>query len=130
MLLKRVDAIATSPSQCPDARDWLTIRAHAEASAVSVQGVATPPTQISSPDPNMETRSVSLKSVSGKAEAGKLGNDHPSIVVCSCVATGPLGALDPPEPPDPPHAERAIMTTKNLVRRLRRLDISSPFPSK
>ena len=70
LLLKRVDAMATSPSQCPDARDWLTIRAHAEASAVSLHGVATPPTQISFPEPNMETRSASLKSVSGNSDEG------------------------------------------------------------
>ena len=81
LLLKRVEAIATSPSQCPDARDWLTIRAHAAASAVSVHGVATAPMQISSPEPNIETRSVSLKSVLGNAEAGKLGNDQPFIEV-------------------------------------------------
>ena len=111
-MLKRVDAMATSPSQCPDARDWLTMRAHAEASAVSLHGVATAPTQISAPEPNMDTRSVSLKSVSGNADAGKFGNDHPSIVVCICVATGPLGALDPF---DPPHAARAMTTTRNFV---------------
>ena len=70
LLLKRVEAMATSPSQCPDARDWLTMRAHADASAVSLHGVATPPTQISSPEPNMETRSASLKSVSGNSEEG------------------------------------------------------------
>ena len=97
---------------------------------MSLHGVATPPMQISSPEPNMETRSVSLKSVSGNADAGKLGNDHPLIVVWRSVATGPLGALDSPEPPEPPHAERAITTTKNLVRRPRRRDISSPFPAK
>jgi len=56
-----------------------------------------------------------------------LGNDHPSIVVWSPVAIGPLGELDPP---DPPHAERAMMTRKNLVRKPSRLDISSPFPAK
>ena len=81
LLLKRVEAIATSPSQCPDARDWLTIRAHADASAVSLQGVATPPTQISLPEPNMETRSASSKSVLGNSEAGKFGNDQPSSEV-------------------------------------------------
>jgi hypothetical protein len=61
----------------------------------------------------METRSASLKSVSGKDDAGKFGNDHPSIDTWSCEATGPLDEIDPF---DPPHAERAMMTRMNFVK--------------
>ncbi len=70
--LKRSDASATSPSQCPEMRAWFTMRAHAAASAVALQGVVTPSTHASAP--NISNRSLAASSTFD-AEAGKLGNE-------------------------------------------------------
>ena len=79
--LKRDEARATSPSQCPDARAWLTIRAQADASAVRTHGAALPSTHTLSPEPNIATRSDSSKLTSGYVDAGKFGKDQPSVAV-------------------------------------------------
>ena len=134
LLLKRDDARATRPSQCPEARAWFTMRAHAAASAVSLQGVATPPTQMVSSEPNIDTKSVSSKFTSAYADDGKLGNDQPSVAVCRPVATAPLGASPPPPeeapppppPAPPPQAENTRAASVNMAIRIRMRLLTAP----
>ena len=102
------------------------MRAHAAASAVSLHGVATPPTQMVSSEPNIDTKSFSSKFTSGYEDDGKLGNDQPSVAVCSAVAMAPAGAtalrtLLPPElpPAPPPHAENTRAARVNTATRVR-----------
>ena len=110
------------------------MRAHAAASAVSLHGVATPPTQMVSSEPNIETKSVSSKFTFGYADDGKFGNDQPSVAVCKPVATAPLGAsppppedAPPPEPPaPPPQAENTRAASVSTAIRLCMRRLTTP----
>ena len=109
------------------------MRAHAAASAVNLQGVATPPTQMVSSEPNIDTKSVSSKFTSAYADEGKLGNDQPSVAVCKPAVTAPLGASPPleeapppPPPAPPPQAENTRAASVNMVIRTRMRLLTAP----
>ena len=92
------------------------MRAHAVASAVGLQGSATPSTQISGVAPNIDTRSVS-PNTSGVPAAPKLGNAKPlgfgaRPVSCDVpVASGTVTSGPAVEaPPPPPHAAKRATT--------------------
>ena len=128
--LKRTCATAARPSQWPEARLWLTMRAKAAASAVSSQGSATPSIQIEASEPNMVTRSSAPNS-SSYQDDGKLANANPCSKGCmpAMTTTGPDEPLPPdasPFPPDdePPPLQAVTNTTAvALEKAARRLGI-------
>lgn len=66
-----------NPSQCPDWRDSLIIRAHSWASAVGEQVLSDPLEQISGPEPNIAARSAPPNSSAGTESAAKFTNENP-----------------------------------------------------
>ena len=90
---KRTAACTTKPSQWPEARAWFTMRAHAAASAVGIQGSAFSPTH--TPFPNMVTKSFT-SNVSTETELGKFGNENPSESGRMVVAMDSAFTSSPP----------------------------------